>query len=136
MVRRRQKRKGGFLVGTLVGLAAGFIGGTALLRSAATSEETIDVIGEQPDGMTEVFVEQVRETPASTQDQLRTMVNTIRSRWRAAMTEGKAAAADRERELEARLAFERKQVPAMEGELIQQVEERLHIGQQGQPRSS
>lgn len=135
MIRRKQKRKGGFLVGTLVGIAAGFAGGTALLRSAATSEETIEVIGEQPDGAAEVFVERIRETPASTQDQLRSMVDTIRARWRLAMAEGKVAAADTERELEARLAFETKRVPPMEGELIQMIEERLHPGQQGQQPS-
>lgn len=129
MVRRKQKRKGGLLVGTLVGVAAGFVGGTALLRRAATSEETIEVIGVQPDGATEAFVETVRQAPASTSDQLRSVVESIQARWREAIAQGKLAAADKERELETRLAFETKRVPPMEGELIQLIEERLHHGQ-------
>jgi hypothetical protein len=129
MVRRKQKRKGGLLVGTLVGVAAGFVGGTALLRRAATSEATIEAIGVQPDGVTEAFVETVREAPASTSDQLRTLVDSIKARWNQALAEGRVAAADKERELETRLAFETKRVPAMEGELIQRIEERLHRSQ-------
>jgi L-aminopeptidase/D-esterase-like protein len=125
MVRRRQKRKGGFLLGTVVGVAAGFAGGTALLRRAATSEETIEVIGEQPDGAATAFVETVRETPATVTDQVQAIVDSIKARWNAAVAEGKVAAAEKERELQARLAFETKRVPPMEGELIERVEQRL-----------
>ncbi|MGD9893030.1 MAG: hypothetical protein AB7R89_29505 [Dehalococcoidia bacterium] len=131
MRRRRQQRNGRFLVGTVVGIVAGFIGGTALLRGAATSDETIEVIGERvDDGATETFAGRVQESASTTQGQLRIMVDALKSRWHQAMTEGKAAAADRERELESRLAFERKQVPALEGELIQKIEESLGLDNQ------
>lgn len=132
MVRRKRKRKGGFLVGTLIGIAAGFAGGTALLRRAAESEETIEVIGAQPDGPAEAFVGTVKTAPASASDQVHALVESIKVRWREAITEGKAAAADKERELETRLAFETKRVPPMEGELIQRIEERLHHGREDQ----
>jgi hypothetical protein len=132
MLRRRHDRNGKFLVGALIGIAAGFVGGTALLRSAATSNESIEVIGEQVDSTTEAFVETVRESKSTTTDQLRIMLDAITSRWRQAMAEGKAAAADRERELETRLAFESKRVPPLEGELIQKIEEGLGLGNQSQ----
>jgi hypothetical protein len=133
MIHRRNRNGRKFIVGTLVGIIAGFVGGTALLRSAETSEETIAVIDEQADGTTEALVGTVRETTSTTQDQLRTMVNALTSRWRRAMREGKAAAADRERELEARLAFESKRVPAFEGELIEKIEAALSHDDQTRP---
>jgi hypothetical protein len=133
MNRRKSRSNGRLIVGTLVGIVAGFVGGTALLRSTETSEETIAVIDERADGTAEAFVETVRESRSSTQDQLRTMINALRSRWRRAMREGKAAAADRERELEARLAFESKRVPTLEGELIEKIE--VALGIEGQSQS-
>jgi gas vesicle protein len=133
MIHRRNRNGRKFIVGTLVGIIAGFAGGTALLRSAETSEETIEVIDERADGTTEAFAEMVRESTSTTQDQLRTMVNALTSRWRRAMREGKAAAADRERELEARLAFESKRVPAFEGELIEKIEAALSSDDQSRP---
>ena len=135
MVHRRNRNGRKFIVGTLVGIVAGLAGGTALLRSAETSEETIAVIDERADGTAEAFVGTVRESTSSTQEQMRTMANALRSRWRRAMREGKAAAVDRERELEARLAFESKRVPAFEGELIEKIESALGSIDQGRPPS-
>jgi hypothetical protein len=127
-MRRRQQRQGGFLLGTALGVVAGVVGGTALLRRAAASDATIEVIGRPPDSADDVAGDRPAAEPAALAAQIQDMVERLKARWNVAMAAGREAAADRERELEAKLAFETKRVPPLEGRLIEQIEQRLPGG--------
>jgi hypothetical protein len=112
VVQRRRKRKGGFLFGTVVGLAAGLAGGTALLRRVATQNDDIEVTVEV-DAAAEReagLVQAAQQAPAAARERAQGSVEALKRRWREAVAEGKVAAAEREAELERQYARETKRI--------------------------
>ena len=108
-IEQRGKRKGGFLPGMLMGVVAGAVGGTVLLRRAAEADEghTATAGSQNVAESAETTLRTVRQAPATVTDQVRDALNRLKYRWRQAMTEGKAAAAKREAELLEQLANDR-----------------------------
>ena len=112
VVQRRRKRKGGFLVGTVVGLAAGVAGGTALLRQLAAQNEDLEITVES-DSVTERVAgvaQAAQQAPAAARQRAQSSLDTLKRRWREAVAEGKVAAAEREAELERQYAQETKRI--------------------------
>ena len=112
VVQRRRKKKGGFLFGTVVGVAAGVAGGTALLRRAAAQNEEIEVTVEV-DSATERdagVLQTAQHVPTAARQRALSSLDALKRRWREAVAEGKAAAAEREAELEQQYARETKRV--------------------------
>lgn len=118
VVKRRRKRKGGFLVGTLVGVLAGIAGGTALLRRAATQNDEIEVeVGVETVSTTaRTAVDTAQQAPAAARQRAQGALDTLKARWRDAVAEGKVAAAEREAELAEQYARETKRIGTAGGE--------------------
>jgi hypothetical protein len=112
VVQRRRQRKGGFLVGTIVGIVAGLAGGTALLRRAATQNDEIQVtVAEDSSSEVAGGVAQVaQQAPAAVRERAQSSLELLKQRWQEAMAEGKVAAAEREAELEEQYARETKRI--------------------------
>jgi hypothetical protein len=129
VMRRDEQRGGGFLLGTLIGVAAGVAGGLALLRqgrASATMVEFRDELVAEDGGETEVATfAATREPPQpGPAERVRTLLDTVQARWNEAVAEGKAAAVDRRRELQAQLAADTKRLPEFEVELLDTARER------------
>jgi len=69
-------------------------------------------------------VRQVPRPQPGPGDRLRAMLDMLRARWNEALAEGKVAAADRTRELQAQLAADTKRLPEFEVELLEAARER------------
>jgi hypothetical protein len=137
MVRPPRKRKRGFLLGTLVGLIAGAMGGTALLRRGAEVDRPFPVAWINPPSTATGARDAARHALTAAHEardegaaRAYSAFDTLRERWRLAMREGRKAALERQRELEAQLAFERKEIPPLEAQLIEAVERRFDERQQ------
>jgi hypothetical protein len=112
VVQRRRKRKGGFLVGSAVGLVAGLAGGTALLRRAAMQNVEIQVTVEEG-SVSETAVDVARvaqQAPIAVRQRARSSLDVLKQRWQEAVAEGKVAAAEREAELEEQYAQDTKRI--------------------------
>ena len=112
VVQRRRKRKGGFLLGSVVGVAAGLAGGTALLRRVAAQNEDVEVrveadsLSERASGVAPA----AQQAPAAARQRVQGTLDALKQRWHQAVAEGKIAAAEREAELERQYARETKRV--------------------------
>ena len=101
VVHRRRRGKGGFLLGTLAGIAAGAAGGTVLLKRAGGPPEEVSAIVPAPvSEATGQALEVAQRAPAAAATRARGGLEAIKARWREALAEGKVAAAERERELQ------------------------------------
>lgn len=117
----RERGSGGrFLLGALLGVALGALGGLAALRRGReTAAVDLLAVQERPDGDTVVMAEErvtvLTPSPLATaQTRATGLVDSIRGRWQAAMSAGKAAAQEREAELNAQLAADRARKPGPE----------------------
>ena len=114
MSRSKRKGKGGFLLGTVAGVAAGAVGGTVLLGRSAASEEQRPADGASPRDAEAhgadhaggelptsagTALESVKAAPAAASGAVRSALDAVKARWQEAIAEGKAAAAERETEL-------------------------------------
>ena len=109
VVRRRRKRKGGFLIGTMLGAVAGGVGGTVFLKRSAPSDETPVVPAPLTDAAG-AATETAQRAQAQVTQRATGALDALKERWNQAMQEGKAAAEARRRELEAQYAEETKRV--------------------------
>jgi len=126
MVRRREKGKGSFLLGAVIGAVAGFAGIRALLAGSGAREETFSLdVEATEDGVEAVETFRSRPAPTPAAQLFRSAMDSLKARWREAMSEGRTAAAERERELEAQYAAETKRMPEIEAKAIQLIEERI-----------
>ena len=113
VVRRRRKRKGGFLFGTVLGAAVGVAGGMAYLKRPASSDETPRAAAPLADAAG-TATETAQRAQAQVTQRATGALDALKERWNLAMQEGKAAADARRRELEAQYAEETKRVDAPE----------------------
>src|SRR5215208_5405422 len=129
VVKRRRKKKGGFLLGTIVGVAPGVAGGTALLRRAAATDDEIEVRveGERVAETARAVAGTAQQAPAAARRRAQGGLDQLRERWQHAVSEGRRAARDRERELKAQYAAETKRVPEFQAELLGAIEERTGV---------
>lgn len=109
--RRRPKRKGRFLLGTLLGAAAGIAGGLALLRGSADQDGPSSIA--RAAGSAEGAIDTAARAPRAAAGGFNEMRETLTTRWNTAMREGKQAAQERRMELELQLNQERR-VPVLE----------------------
>ena len=108
-MRRRQKRRGGFLAGMIAGVAAGVAGGMWLLRSQG--EEIEIVAGDERRITAPVSTAPPVRRPLTLAAQPPTsLMDQLQQRWELAVREGRKAAAARRLELERELARNRKEV--------------------------
>jgi hypothetical protein len=127
-MRRQDKQRGGFLLGTLIGVVAGVAGGLTLLRQGRASESLVEFRDEviaDDGGETEVveFAAVQSSTQPGPAERLRAVIDTLQARWNEAISEGRRAAADRRRELQAQLSGETKRLPEFEAELLEAARE-------------
>lgn len=122
IVRRKRKPKGGFLVGAVMGVAAGVAGGMALLRRAAAQDHGEATVAPPVTGAAEQAVHRVASVQAEGTARARGTLDALKERWRVAVQEGRVAAKERERELEAQYAFETKRIPPLDVKAIESIE--------------
>src|SRR5262245_8411336 len=123
-MQRDQNRGGGFLLGTLIGIIAGVAGGVVLLRRAqrddtsATLRYERDAAEDHAEAGAARIADRAQRLESRTQDRVQEFFGSLRSRWQEALSEGRRAASDRQRGLQAQLAATTKQLPEFEAELL------------------
>ena len=111
---RRRKGKGGFLLGTIVGIAGGVAGGTVLLKRSGSGDGVSTVVPAPVASATGQAVEAAQRAPVAAAERARGGLDALKERWREAIAEGKVAAAQRERELREQFERDTKRIPPVD----------------------